>query len=50
MPAGQHHGNDKKILEPEKRYQLAREQHPERWGEHLRNRDYISEVCLISRK
>ncbi|EOA4822681.1 hypothetical protein ACH2OB_004727, partial [Escherichia coli] len=28
----------------------ARKQHPERWGKHLRNWDYISEVYLNPEK
>ncbi|WP_434965436.1 IS3 family transposase [Escherichia coli] len=50
-PAERHQGNDMKILAARKAvYQLAREQHPERWGKHLRNWDYISEVYLNPEK
>ncbi|EKO7949836.1 TPA: hypothetical protein RVG59_003154 [Escherichia coli] len=51
QPAERHQGNDMKILAARKAvYQLAREQHPERWGKHLRNWDYISEVYLNPEK
>ncbi len=50
-PAERHQGNDMKILAARKAvYQLAREQHPERWRKHLRNWDYISEVYLNPEK
>ncbi|MEC6451503.1 hypothetical protein VXS75_23470, partial [Escherichia coli] len=50
-PAERHQENDMKILAARKAvYQLAREQHPERWGKHLRNWDYISEVYLNPEK
>ncbi|EKN8423629.1 transposase [Escherichia coli] len=50
-PAERHQGNNMKILAARKAvYQLAREQHPERWGKHLRNWDYISEVYLNPEK
>lgn len=50
-PAARHQGNDMKILAARKAvYQLARKQHPERWGKHLRNWDYISEVYLNPEK
>uniref|UniRef100_UPI001CBD656F hypothetical protein n=1 Tax=Escherichia coli TaxID=562 RepID=UPI001CBD656F len=51
LRAERHQGNDMKILIARKAvYQLAREQHPERWSKHLRKLDYISEVYLNPEK